>query len=182
MIVTKATRWSARQLIAIGGNSWSKPGTDEVRIYLDDWAGLAGLKITTYGTGNISHAELDGEKVSNGKACKLLGRIWWAGGEFHAEGVDVELWDRLFGGLWDRLDKGIAEALRKVGDQVSGDVAGQEFTGEVLDADGNPVTVPDGVEVTGEFRAFMAGRVPAGCGHYIAVSEARAGFGVCERC
>lgn len=53
----------------------------------------------------------------------------------------------------------------------------------VLDANGDPVPalpqdVPDEV-----MRAFFAGRVPAPkCPHYIAQSEARAGFTKCENC
>lgn len=66
--------------------------------------------------------------------------------------------------------------------------AGRVFTNEpepppVVDANGDPVTVPESVTVTEEIRAFFAGRVPAkGCKHYMAQSEARAGFKTCERC
>lgn len=52
----------------------------------------------------------------------------------------------------------------------------------VLDANGDPVHVPAHIVVDDTFRAWMAGRVPAACGHYIAASEARAGFDNCERC
>lgn len=52
----------------------------------------------------------------------------------------------------------------------------------VLDANGDPVLVFPGTEITDTYRRFMAGRVPADCGHYIAVSEARAGFKTCEHC
>lgn len=53
----------------------------------------------------------------------------------------------------------------------------------LLDHDGIPVPVPEGTRVTPEMRAYFAGRVPASrCPHYIAVSEARAGFDRCERC
>lgn len=52
----------------------------------------------------------------------------------------------------------------------------------VPDANGQPVLVPDGIPVDA-FGAFMAGRVPAqDCPHYIAASEASAGFTTCERC
>jgi hypothetical protein len=54
----------------------------------------------------------------------------------------------------------------------------------VLDANGAPVPggVPLGCDAA-MFRRFMAGRVPAsGCPHYIAASEARAGFTTCEGC
>ena len=55
----------------------------------------------------------------------------------------------------------------------------------VLDANGDPVDMPaDSTPDDLDFaRAYMAGRVPAqDCPHYIAASEARAGFTKCERC
>lgn len=51
----------------------------------------------------------------------------------------------------------------------------------VTDANGDPVEVPPNTDVDA-FALFMAGRVPAACGHYIAASEARAGFTACEQC
>lgn len=64
-------------------------------------------------------------------------------------------------------------------------MAGNQSTDAVIDANGNPVPIteeqaalPDDV-----LRQFFAGRVPAsGCPHYIAKSEADAGFTNCERC
>lgn len=55
-------------------------------------------------------------------------------------------------------------------------------SGPVLDGNGDPVQVPDGIAVDEAFRAFMASRVPAPCGHYIAKVEADAGFDRCEWC
>jgi hypothetical protein len=56
-------------------------------------------------------------------------------------------------------------------------------TGTLLDANGDPVPLPDGMGVDDTLRLFFASRVPARqCPHYIAVSEARAGFQRCERC
>jgi hypothetical protein len=55
-------------------------------------------------------------------------------------------------------------------------------TAPVVDANGDPVAVPVGMEINDALRAFMAGRVPADCGHYIASQEARAGFTSCEAC
>ena len=54
----------------------------------------------------------------------------------------------------------------------------------VVDADGEPVDVSSMTNIpTDVLRTFFAGRVPAiDCPHYIAVSEARAGFEKCERC
>lgn len=52
----------------------------------------------------------------------------------------------------------------------------------VVDANGDPVDVPAGVDLD-VARVFFAGRVPAKkCPHYIAASEARAGFEKCEHC
>lgn len=54
--------------------------------------------------------------------------------------------------------------------------------GPVLDFDGLPVDVPDGVP-DDVARQFFAGRVRApGCPHYLAASERRAGFTTCEQC
>lgn len=52
----------------------------------------------------------------------------------------------------------------------------------VTDANGDPVLVFPGTEITPVYRVFMSGRVLAQCGHYTAASEARAGFKSCERC
>lgn len=54
--------------------------------------------------------------------------------------------------------------------------------GPVLDANGDPVNVPPGTIDLDTARAFFAGRVPAECGHYMAKSEADAGFTKCEWC
>ncbi len=52
----------------------------------------------------------------------------------------------------------------------------------VVDANGEPVPVPDGVPVD-VARQFYAGRVPApACPHYMSKMEADAGFTTCERC
>lgn len=54
-----------------------------------------------------------------------------------------------------------------------------ETPAPVLDANGDPVPIepPDSIYL------WFAGRVPApGCLHYIAASEARAGYIRCERC
>jgi hypothetical protein len=51
----------------------------------------------------------------------------------------------------------------------------------IRDANGTPV--PGVASTDPSLAAFMAGRVPArDCPHYIAASEADAGFRKCERC
>jgi hypothetical protein len=55
----------------------------------------------------------------------------------------------------------------------------------ILDGNGDPVTLTDEMTVMPRevLAQFFAGRVPATeCPHYIAASEARAGFEKCERC
>ncbi|GAA3751582.1 hypothetical protein [Micromonospora maritima] len=56
-------------------------------------------------------------------------------------------------------------------------------TSPVVDANGDPVDLPPEFEVDSLIRLFFAGRVPArDCPHYIAKSEARAGYRRCEHC
>lgn len=53
----------------------------------------------------------------------------------------------------------------------------------VLDGDGLEVPPAGGVVINDSYRVFMAGRVRAkNCPHYLAKSDARAGFTKCERC
>jgi len=62
------------------GNEWQKAGHH--RIYINDLPTLYGLSVTRYNTGNISRATLDGERLSNSNAMKLMtdldfGKLWW---------------------------------------------------------------------------------------------------------
>lgn len=53
----------------------------------------------------------------------------------------------------------------------------------VLDANGDTVVLPEGFVVTEEFRAFMAGRLPApNCPHYMPASEILSETSACEAC
>jgi hypothetical protein len=79
--------YSIETMTAIGGNRWQRNGMD--RVYLNDWAELAGIETTHYNTGNISSASYQGEGVSNSQAYKLLGsidKVWFdaADGKLHA--------------------------------------------------------------------------------------------------
>lgn len=56
------------KLIEAGGNRWSKYGKD--RIYID--AKTLGLVVDYYKTGNVRHAEWQGETVSNADGRRLL--------------------------------------------------------------------------------------------------------------
>jgi hypothetical protein len=72
----------------LGGKRWQRNGSD--RVYFNDLALWLGLRVSTYGTGNVSAATLNGEPISNGQAKKLLSRVtgakfWFdaADGAFH---------------------------------------------------------------------------------------------------
>lgn len=68
---------------------WKHPATGEVRYYVNNTAELAGLELHYYGTGNISAAYLNGEKISNGQAHRELrefGKVWLTeDGEIHTK-------------------------------------------------------------------------------------------------
>lgn len=55
------------------GRTWVSNDGTKRRVYFPETllARLIGLRISTYKTGNISGATLDGEKISNGRADKI---------------------------------------------------------------------------------------------------------------
>jgi len=59
----------------IGGKYWQSQDGSKQRVYFNNWPEFIGLKCSTYNTGNISNATLDGETISNGAAKRLLGSI-----------------------------------------------------------------------------------------------------------
>lgn len=61
--------YSIETMTAIGGRRWQKNGHD--RVYLNGFETVPGLELDHYKSGNISYAELDGEKVSNSEAGRL---------------------------------------------------------------------------------------------------------------
>ncbi|MET9467816.1 hypothetical protein ABZY44_24035 [Streptomyces sp. NPDC006544] len=74
-------------LTAIGGSRWQRGDMD--RVYFNNWATLAGLELSHYGTGNISGATWQGELISNSQGYKLatsIDKLWFdvTDGKFHA--------------------------------------------------------------------------------------------------
>ena len=67
------TTLTVENLVAIGGNRWTKNGHD--RVYLNNWPELIGLEVTRYKSGNIWAASLNGERISNAEARRILGAI-----------------------------------------------------------------------------------------------------------
>lgn len=81
-----ARLFTTDNMVAIGGSRWQRNGMD--RVYINDWAGFAGLEVQTYGTGNISWAAWDGDKIANRQAGLFLGtidKVWFdaADGKLH---------------------------------------------------------------------------------------------------
>jgi len=79
-------------LLKVGGNEWRKENMH--RIYFNDMPGLYGVKVTRYNTGNVSSATLDGERISNSAARKILnklccGKFWYdvPTGQFMSRGL-----------------------------------------------------------------------------------------------
>ena len=84
----KPVVYTVDTMTAIGGRRWQKNGMD--RVYLNDWADLAGIEITRYNTGNISSASVQGRGIANGRAGGLLSaisKVYFdaADGQLHAQ-------------------------------------------------------------------------------------------------
>lgn len=78
------------------GKLWEKNGMK--RFYFNNLLDLYGLEITRYGTGKISSARLNGQKISNTQATKLinkmaLGKFWYDcnAGEFKAQNIPEDM-------------------------------------------------------------------------------------------
>lgn len=81
-------------LTKIGGRLWEKGGMR--RIYFNDLEQWMGLTISRYNTGNISGARVNGERISNSQARKMLNsidKLWFdlADGKFHFRATDSAL-------------------------------------------------------------------------------------------
>lgn len=64
----------AQNLLKNGGKIWELPEKGIKRIYIPEWLlkKMIGLDVTYYKTGNISTAKINGEKISNTCAHKIL--------------------------------------------------------------------------------------------------------------
>ena len=61
-------------------NSWKHPRTGEERLYLDQYAAcrFIGLSVQRYKSGNIRQATLDGERISNSDARRIVDAMFRA--------------------------------------------------------------------------------------------------------
>jgi hypothetical protein len=82
----KTVAFTIENMVAIGGSRWTKAGHD--RVYINNWAALAGLWTDHYKSGNISSASYQGDHISNSDAYKIGGcieKLWFdaADGKLH---------------------------------------------------------------------------------------------------
>lgn len=73
-VYSKMNNNMKQKLESLGMTVWGEEH-GKARMYANDdsqFAAIFGLEIHRYGTGNISSASLRGEKISNGKAKKIL--------------------------------------------------------------------------------------------------------------
>lgn len=68
---TRVTDGQINVLVQAGCNRWTKYGKD--RLYINPE--FIGLELSYYNTGNISDAYLDGERISNCYARKLIAKL-----------------------------------------------------------------------------------------------------------
>lgn len=111
---TKKVVFSVVTMTAIGGRRWQKNGMD--RVYLNDWAELAGIETSHYGTGNIASASYQGETISNSQAYKLLGsidKVWFdaADGKLHCRYGFGESRVASREQVWDAVVAGVRTAI-----------------------------------------------------------------------
>lgn len=81
-------------LTKLGGRLWEKGSMR--RIYFNDLERWMGLTISRYNTGNISGARLNGERISNSQARRMLNaidKLWFDLGDnqFHFRATDSDL-------------------------------------------------------------------------------------------
>ncbi len=65
--------YSIEQLVNAGGTEWEAHGRH--RVYFDNLPTLYGLELFRYGTGNISSARVDGDKISNTRARYIVSAL-----------------------------------------------------------------------------------------------------------
>lgn len=114
MAEIKFTDDQIKKLEELGGHRWTKNDMD--RVYFD--AQGLGLDINLYKSGNIQHAEIDGEKIAKAEARRLIACKYYidlADGEAHTQrNADVD--DENFDFLVKRLD-GILASVKAMAEE-----------------------------------------------------------------
>lgn len=66
---------TASVLIENGGREWKKGNYHRIYFDISTMSELYGLKYSTYGTGSISSAYLNGDKISNSEAYRIISSL-----------------------------------------------------------------------------------------------------------
>ena len=53
------------EILNMIGNEWVKPGSGQIRYYVNDWKDLIGMEVEYYNTGNVCDVRYDGRNPSN---------------------------------------------------------------------------------------------------------------------
>jgi len=64
-----------KMLVGMGGRRWTQGDRDRVYVGAELGASLIGLRVSCYGSGNVSSATMDGEKISNASAREYLNTL-----------------------------------------------------------------------------------------------------------
>jgi hypothetical protein len=79
---------TTEEALAIGGSEWTSRDGKVHRVYLSI-CDLMGVEVERYRSGNVSHAEMNGEDISNAEAMRIMGvKVFVAGGELVITGAE----------------------------------------------------------------------------------------------
>lgn len=121
--------YTAEQIIRIGGKEWRKGGRHRVYINRHVLQRLLGMEVRYYDTGNIRHAELRGQHISNSEARRILNsEIFWEDGELHI--LSASHWHRQ--DIIDAINAAIAATEPQQDDDTDGGQGGDasDVTGQ----------------------------------------------------
>lgn len=111
-------------LTGFGGSHWQKYGKDRVYFDAAAIASRQGLDWSNYKTGNISSARLNGEKISNSEARRILDEFQWFkiwfdldDGQFHtrSEAYKTEIQYATSRQMYGEF---VADAMAAIGQEV----------------------------------------------------------------
>lgn len=102
------TKYTVEQLEQVGGKLWEKGNMR--RVYFNNLAEWYGLTTKHYNTGNISYAEVDGERISNSSARELSynlswGKVWYdfTDGKFHYKGMSEKMATKIIDRITEKI-------------------------------------------------------------------------------
>jgi len=122
--------YTAEQIIRIGGKEWRKGDRHRVYINRHVLQRLLSMEVRYYNTGNIRHAELRGQHISNSEARRILAsEIFWEDGELHIRSASH--WHRQ--DIIDAINAAIAATEPQQGDDTADDTDGGQG-GDASDA------------------------------------------------